>query len=264
MLGPFLPLCRAARPARDGARRGRRRSTASRSSTSARIAERDTRPLGDRGAARRARRPHRGGASTRSTRPSIAEERGIEIVETKRTQRPRLHRPRPRHRRRRRAARRASSARSLGRRNRPHLLEAWGQRFNLQLEDHLALFRYRDLPGHDRPRRHGVRRARRQHRRRPPSATCPTATAATTAWRSWSSRPTRRSRRSVVDEIVASDGFVDGRAVSLGLIAPTRLAGMPPGEGWRSGSHALLAGGLAALAVGACGGDDDPPAGEPL
>jgi D-3-phosphoglycerate dehydrogenase / 2-oxoglutarate reductase len=35
----------------------------------------------------------------------------------------------------------------LGRRNRPHLLEAWGSRFNVQLEEHLALFRYRDQPG---------------------------------------------------------------------------------------------------------------------
>lgn len=35
----------------------------------------------------------------------------------------------------------------LGRRNRPHLLEAWGSRFNVQLEPHLALFRYRDQPG---------------------------------------------------------------------------------------------------------------------
>ncbi len=35
----------------------------------------------------------------------------------------------------------------VGRRNRPHLLEAWGQRFNLQLGDHLSLFRYGDVPG---------------------------------------------------------------------------------------------------------------------
>jgi D-3-phosphoglycerate dehydrogenase len=35
----------------------------------------------------------------------------------------------------------------IGRRNRPHLLEAWGQRFDLQLEDHLTVFRYRDVPG---------------------------------------------------------------------------------------------------------------------
>ena len=36
---------------------------------------------------------------------------------------------------------------TLGRTHRPHLLEAWGHRFNLQLEEHLALFRYRDVPG---------------------------------------------------------------------------------------------------------------------
>ena len=35
----------------------------------------------------------------------------------------------------------------VGHRHRPHLLEAWGQRFNLQLEDHIALFRYSDVPG---------------------------------------------------------------------------------------------------------------------
>ena len=35
----------------------------------------------------------------------------------------------------------------LGRRNRSHLLEAWGSRFNVQLERHLAIFRYRDQPG---------------------------------------------------------------------------------------------------------------------
>ena len=35
----------------------------------------------------------------------------------------------------------------IGRRNRPHLLEAWGHRFDVQLEDHITLFRYRDVPG---------------------------------------------------------------------------------------------------------------------
>lgn len=35
----------------------------------------------------------------------------------------------------------------LSRRNRPHLLEVWGSRFNVQLEAHLAVFRYRDQPG---------------------------------------------------------------------------------------------------------------------
>ncbi len=35
----------------------------------------------------------------------------------------------------------------LGQLHRPHLLEAWGSRFNVQIEPHLAVFRYRDQPG---------------------------------------------------------------------------------------------------------------------
>ena len=35
----------------------------------------------------------------------------------------------------------------IGRQHRPHLLEAFGQRFDVQLEDHVTVFRYRDLPG---------------------------------------------------------------------------------------------------------------------
>ena len=78
--------------------------------------------------------------------PSIAEQRGIEVVETKN-----------------------ASARdfenlvrvtivsgdrrervvgtTFGRRHRPHLLEAWGQRFDVQLDEHLAVFRYEDRTG---------------------------------------------------------------------------------------------------------------------
>ena len=36
---------------------------------------------------------------------------------------------------------------TLGRRHRPHLLELWDRRFNLQLHEHLALFQYEDVPG---------------------------------------------------------------------------------------------------------------------
>ncbi len=35
----------------------------------------------------------------------------------------------------------------IGRRNRPHLIEAWGSRFDVQLESHVTVFRYQDLPG---------------------------------------------------------------------------------------------------------------------
>jgi D-3-phosphoglycerate dehydrogenase len=78
--------------------------------------------------------------------PAMAEERGIEVVETKRS-----------------AAHdytdlvRATIACGsdsvrvagtlVGQRFRPHLLEAWGQRFDMQLEDHITVFRYRDKPG---------------------------------------------------------------------------------------------------------------------
>jgi D-3-phosphoglycerate dehydrogenase len=36
---------------------------------------------------------------------------------------------------------------ALGRQHRSHLLEAWGSRFNVELESHLAVFRYEDRPG---------------------------------------------------------------------------------------------------------------------
>ncbi|MGH2861743.1 MAG: phosphoglycerate dehydrogenase [Solirubrobacteraceae bacterium] len=35
----------------------------------------------------------------------------------------------------------------IGNLHRPHLLEAWGQRFQVQLEEHLTMFRYHDRPG---------------------------------------------------------------------------------------------------------------------
>jgi hypothetical protein len=35
----------------------------------------------------------------------------------------------------------------IGRQNRPHLLEAFGQRFDVELENHITLFRYTDVPG---------------------------------------------------------------------------------------------------------------------
>ncbi len=79
--------------------------------------------------------------------PTLAEERGITISETRETQ----------------AKDYSDLVRvtligsgdtvrvvgtTLGQQHRPHLLEAWGQRFNLQIDDpNLALFRYSDVPG---------------------------------------------------------------------------------------------------------------------
>ena len=104
----------------------------------------------------------------------------------------------------------------IGRRNRPHLLEAWGQRFNLQLEDHVTLFRYRDVPGMIGRvgtvfGEHGINIVS--------AAVGPPARgrelAATTASPRWRSRPTSPVPHEVVDEIVAGEGFVAGRTVNL-------------------------------------------------
>ena len=173
MLGPFLPLCRALGRARDRARRGRRRSTASRSSTSGRIAERDTPP------ARRSRccsacspaTPRR--TSTRSTRPSIAAERGIELVETTRTSardftdlvRVTVVCGRAARARRRHDARPPpppAPARGLGPALQP---PARGPPRAVPLPRRA---------GHDRPRRHGLRRRTASTSTPPPSATSPT------------------------------------------------------------------------------------------
>jgi D-3-phosphoglycerate dehydrogenase len=78
--------------------------------------------------------------------PTMAEERGIELVETKRstvydyTDLVRVSIGSGEN-----TVRVAGTL--LGRRNRPHLLEVWGQRFDIQLEGHITVFRYRDLPG---------------------------------------------------------------------------------------------------------------------
>lgn len=78
--------------------------------------------------------------------PSIAKERGIEVSETTRTQardftdlvRVTVVSGGERHR---------VVGTTLGRHARAHLLEAWGQKFNLQLEGNLLILRYVDRPG---------------------------------------------------------------------------------------------------------------------
>ncbi|WP_445150882.1 phosphoglycerate dehydrogenase [Baekduia sp. Peel2402] len=78
--------------------------------------------------------------------PSIAKERGIEVVEVKNDSsrdfenlvRITVHSGDGRER---------VVGTTFGRKNRPHLLEAWGQRLDVQLDDHLAVFRYGDRPG---------------------------------------------------------------------------------------------------------------------
>src|SRR5205807_8779623 len=143
-LGPFVSLCRALGRIATALAPG---SSIDRVQTEflGRIAERDTRLLSIQ-VLLGALGGHTEEDVNEVNAPAMADERGIEIAETKRT-----------------GARDysdlirvivASGDESvrvvgtvIGRRNRPHLLEAWGQRFDIQLEQHVTLFRYRDVPG---------------------------------------------------------------------------------------------------------------------
>jgi D-3-phosphoglycerate dehydrogenase len=78
--------------------------------------------------------------------PAIADERGIRVVEAKHSQ-ARDYTELVRVE----VTAGGTSVRVggtlIGRQNRPHLVEAWGQRLDIELESHITLFRYRDLPG---------------------------------------------------------------------------------------------------------------------
>ncbi len=147
--------------------------------------------------------------------PAVAQERGIEVAETKRT-----------------SARDFSDlvrvtivagetrtrvvGTTVGHRNRPHLLEVWGERFNLQLGRHVALFRYRDVPGMIGRvgtvfGEHGINIHSAAVGAVPDEgggeAGSGLAVMVVTA-----DRPVPQA---LVDEIAGADGFTDGRAVEL-------------------------------------------------
>ncbi len=143
--------------------------------------------------------------------PSLAEERGIDVAESKRT-----------------TARDFTDlvrvgvttgeesvrvvGTTIGQRHRPHLLEAWGQRFNIQLEGHLTLLRYSDVPGMvgrvgtvlgER----GINIASMAVGRRPEGADEGTAAMAITT--------DAAVPRAALDEILTLEGFTDARSVDL-------------------------------------------------
>jgi D-3-phosphoglycerate dehydrogenase / 2-oxoglutarate reductase len=145
--------------------------------------------------------------------PSVATDRGIEIVESKRT-----------------SARDFSDlvrvtvvagerrvrvvGTTVGRRNRPHLLEVWGERFNLQLSEHVALFRYSDVPGMigkvgTRFGEHGINIASAAVGQLPEDQDGPEGAAVMVVT---ADRPVPQA---LVDDIVGDDGFLEGRAVEL-------------------------------------------------
>jgi D-3-phosphoglycerate dehydrogenase len=149
--------------------------------------------------------------------PGLAEERGIDVSETKRTSardftdlvRVTIVSGESRMR---------VVGTTLGRRNRPHLLEVWGQRFNLQLEKDIALFRYRDVPGMigrvgSAFGEHGLNIVSAAVGRQPDEDDGDGDGASANAVMAITSdAPVPQA---VVDGIVAGDGFVAGRAVTL-------------------------------------------------
>jgi D-3-phosphoglycerate dehydrogenase len=212
ILGPFLPLCRSLGSIAIAIAEG---SSVDRVEAEflGRIAERDTRLLSIE-VLRGVLRGHTEEPVGVVNAPAIAEERGIELVETKRT-----------------GARdytdlirvavtgggitvRAVGT-VIGRRNRPHLLEAWGQRFDVQLEDHVTLLRYRDLPGMIGQAgtifgAHGINIVSAAVGRQPDGDQGGAERLAAMAITTDTAVP-----RELVDEIVGCEGFVAGRTVSL-------------------------------------------------
>ena len=101
---------------------------------------------------------------------------------------------------------------TLGRHHRPHLLEAWGSRFNVQLESNLAVFRYEDRPGMlgrvgTELGNQGINIISAAVGRQLQDEAAGGAVMLVTA-----DSPVPRE---VVDRIVSTDGFAAGRTVSL-------------------------------------------------
>ncbi len=211
-LGPFVPLCRSLGRIAVALAEG---SSIDRLQVEflGRIADRDTRLLAIQ-VLLGVLRGHTEEEVNEVNAPAIAEERGIDVREIKQT-----------------GARdytdlvRVSviggddsvrvAGTLIGRRFRPHLLEAWGQRFDVQLEDHVTLFRYRDLPGMIGRvgtvfGENGVNIVSAAVGRQPDGRESdgePLAAMAITT-----DRPVPRE---LVDQIASGEGFVAGRTVSL-------------------------------------------------
>jgi D-3-phosphoglycerate dehydrogenase len=211
-LGPFLPLCRSLGAIAIALAAG---SSVDRVHAEflGRIAERDTRLLAIE-ALLGVLRGHTEEDINEVNAPAIAEERGIDMVETKHS-----------------GARDYSDlvgvtvtcgensvrvvGTLIGQRNRSHLLEAWGQRFDVQLERHITLFRYRDLPGMlgrvgTLFGQHGVNIVSAAVGRQPDDQHNELGRLAAMAITTDLPVP-----RDVLDAILASDGFVAGHSISL-------------------------------------------------
>ncbi len=105
---------------------------------------------------------------------------------------------------------------TIGQLHRPHLLEAWGQRFDLQIDDpHLTLFRYSDVPGMvgrvgSSFGEHGINISAAAVGRQPSGENGGRSDLAVMAVTTDVRVPDE-----VVAQIAASDGFVSGRSIAL-------------------------------------------------
>lgn len=211
VLGPYVPLCRHL---------GRLAVTLADASSIdrievellGRIADRDTRPLAT-ATLLGVLQGHTEEDVNSVNAPAVADERGIEVVETKNASSRDFENLV-------RVTVTAGDKRTrvvgttFGRRNRPHLLEAWGQRFDVQLDEHLAVFRYGDRPGMigrigaafgDA----GVNIVSAAVGRQDEDAAGTTAEAVMVVTTDGA------VPRDVVASVVASDGFVAGQAITL-------------------------------------------------
>jgi D-3-phosphoglycerate dehydrogenase / 2-oxoglutarate reductase len=212
VLGPFVPLCRALGRIAVTLAPG---SSIDRVQTEflGRIAERDTRLLSIQvllGALSGHTEEEVGVVNA----PAMAEERGIEVVETRRTAahdytdlvRVTVLSGEDRVR---------VAGTLIGRRFRPHLLEVWDHRFDIQLEDHITVFRYRDVPGMIGRvgtcfGQHGINIVSAAVGRQPDDRYGGEGRLAVMAITTDAPVP-----REIIEEIVAGEGFVAGRTVTL-------------------------------------------------
>jgi D-3-phosphoglycerate dehydrogenase len=212
VLGPFVSLCRALGRIAVEVAEGSSIDLL-RTEFLGRIAERDTRLLSIQ-VLLGVLRGHTEEEVNEVNAPALARERGIEMVEMKRS-----------------AVRDYSdlvrvtvesgdesvlvAGTLLGRRNRAHLLEVWGQRFNIHLEDHITLFRYRDMPGMigrvgTHFGEHGINIVSAAVGRHPDAEDLGEGLEAVMVITTDAAVP-----QSVIAEIVDLDGFEAGRAVTL-------------------------------------------------
>jgi D-3-phosphoglycerate dehydrogenase len=139
--------------------------------------------------------------------PSMAEERGIEIDETKRSQSPDYNELV-------RVAIVAGDERvevagtGFGPKNVPHLVAVYGQTFNIEVAPHFAFFRYRDQPGM-------IGRVGSIFGERGVNIASAAVGAEAGDEAVMAVTTDAPVRQELIDEIAATDGFHDGHAVSL-------------------------------------------------